>query len=243
MSYFHLNSHIRCCVYQDEVIILDLIADRYIFLDKQDSETFLHILERPFIKDEHGRYSLAEKNLNFDEMSMNNAILDLRKAGILSSADFSIKLPDVIHQANEGMGNIDWNLTTQLSEKNKATYFVGAYFSLIKVFVDMRLQGLNHLVQKIKAHKKIVNAEATNINNLVASLNKACFYFPVRVKCLEWSLALYSLARRHGVNCQFVVGLQNYPFKSHAWIEHENRIIADAPDLNKALAIIIREPA
>jgi hypothetical protein len=242
MTYLHLNPHIRCCVYQGEVIVLDLLADRYIFLDTKDSETFLYIIGTSFIKNDQGWYTSNEKNSNFDEPSLYRAILDLREAGILSSSDFPAKFPEIIHHANEGMDNIDWSLTTKLSEKTESKTTVTAYFYLVKVFFDMKLRGLNYLIQKIRSHKKVVGSEVEDISDLVVALNKACFYFPIRVKCLEWSFALYFLARKYSVNCQFVVGLQNYPFKSHAWIEYKNRIVADSPTLNEALAIIIREP-
>jgi hypothetical protein len=39
-----------------------------------------------------------------------------------------------------------------------------------------------------------------------------------------------------------IVGVQNYPFMAHAWIEVEDEVIGDDLNLKKNLAVILKEP-
>lgn len=242
MLYIHPNNHIRFCVYQNEVIILDLNSDRYIFLQNQDSDLFLYLLSQPFIKTDIGNYKNISDNPLFDDTRVTQAISDLRKSHIVSEKDFSKKYNKVIFHADQGMPNIDWNLTNNLASKTKIKYMINSYIILLNIFITIKIKGFYHLINKICHNEIIKSEEKEDIKNLAIALNKACSLFPVRVKCLEWSLALYFLARKYNLTCNFVIGVQNYPFKAHAWIEYKNSIVADSPELGKSLAIILNEP-
>jgi hypothetical protein len=39
-----------------------------------------------------------------------------------------------------------------------------------------------------------------------------------------------------------VIGVQNYPFMAHAWVESNGKIIGDDSRLRENLAIILEEP-
>ena len=58
----------------------------------------------------------------------------------------------------------------------------------------------------------------------------------VRANCLERSLALWFLLRREGIETDLRVGVRRRsnaePAMFHAWIEHQNRVINDAPDVS-----------
>lgn len=51
--------------------------------------------------------------------------------------------------------------------------------------------------------------------------------YPGQAACLERSLLLYWWLRRAGVEVQFRMGVQMYPFLAHAWVEHDGRPIND----------------
>jgi hypothetical protein len=242
MLFLRPADHIRFCVYQKEVIILDLKNDRYIFLQGTDSDIFLYLFECSLMK-EGTSYRSINKDVRFNEEKINTAIKDLREAGILSDEDFPKKYTETIYHAEEGMANIDWNLTSDLSSKVKFKYVFQSYLLLVTIFFIFKMKGFYYLVNKIRnSAQDVAFTEKADINDLVVALNKACSFFPVRVKCLEWSATLYFLAKKYNIKCEFLIGVQNYPFKAHAWIEHNNRILADSNELGKSLAIILREP-
>lgn len=54
--------------------------------------------------------------------------------------------------------------------------------------------------------------------------------YPGRAKCLEQSLVLYFLLRRHGVSVTYCHGIHPFPFQAHAWVEYESQPINDVPE-------------
>jgi hypothetical protein len=48
----------------------------------------------------------------------------------------------------------------------------------------------------------------------------AAVFCPGRVECLEQSIALYYLLRRHGVSAELRFGVRTMPFAAHAWVMH-----------------------
>ena len=45
--------------------------------------------------------------------------------------------------------------------------------------------------------------------------------------CLQRSAALTCLLKRYGVTAQMVIGAQQMPFKAHAWVEVDGRVVND----------------
>jgi Transglutaminase-like superfamily len=43
--------------------------------------------------------------------------------------------------------------------------------------------------------------------------------FPGRARCLEQSLALYTVLRRRGAAAEIRIGVQPFRFRAHAWVE------------------------
>lgn len=54
--------------------------------------------------------------------------------------------------------------------------------------------------------------------------------YPGRAKCLEQSLTLYYLLRRHRVAARYCQGVQPYPFQAHAWIEYQGEVVNDVAE-------------
>jgi hypothetical protein len=74
------------------------------------------------------------------------------------------------------------------------------------------------------------NAEAI-IADTTHRVTVAAAYYPRRALCLEQSLTLFVLLRRHGVRAELRLGVQPRPFYAHAWIEVAGRPISELEDL------------
>lgn len=57
----------------------------------------------------------------------------------------------------------------------------------------------------------------------------ACVFYFKQVFCLQRSAALAVLLRRHGIRGELVIGVQPFPFASHAWVEVAGQVINDKP--------------
>lgn len=65
------------------------------------------------------------------------------------------------------------------------------------------------------------------------------FYFK-KVWCRQRSAATTILLRRSGWPASMVTGAQVLPFRSHAWVEIENRIVNDKPYLHEIYQVLDR---
>ncbi len=76
---------------------------------------------------------------------------------------------------------------------------------------------------------------ALDVSTVVAVVDLAASKGFTEANCLERSLVLWFLLRREGVDTEVRAGVQGSPGTEsatfHAWVEHENRVINDTPDV------------
>lgn len=73
-----------------------------------------------------------------------------------------------------------------------------------------------------------------------AALDIACIWYPKPALCLQRSAALACLLRANGVSAQLVIGVQQIPFKSHAWVEVNGRVVNDKPYTPEIYSVVER---
>jgi hypothetical protein len=77
------------------------------------------------------------------------------------------------------------------------------------------------LIERLVAGKgSSVEAPAGWIETVARGVVAAAVFCPGRVECLEQSMALYFLLRRHGVAAELRFGVRMMPFAAHAWVLH-----------------------
>lgn len=72
------------------------------------------------------------------------------------------------------------------------------------------------------------------------AVDLACVFYPTRVFCLQRSAATALLLRRHGLAAEMVIGAQILPFRSHAWVEIDGRIVNDKPYMHAIYQVLER---
>jgi Transglutaminase-like superfamily len=68
----------------------------------------------------------------------------------------------------------------------------------------------------------------------------ATVWYRKQVLCLERSAATACLLRRYGVAAQLVIGAQPMPFRAHAWVEVDGRVIGDKPYTGEIYSVLDR---
>jgi hypothetical protein len=58
--------------------------------------------------------------------------------------------------------------------------------------------------------------------------------------CLQRSAATACLLKRCGIPAQMVIGAQQMPFKAHAWVEVDGRVVNDKPYMTEIYAVLDR---
>jgi len=116
-----------------------------------------------------------------------------------------------------------------------------AYLKL--VYFDLYLARGNFaaLYEKVRRYpldKK--TAQSGAIEKICSAVDMACIWYWKEVRCLQRSAATVCLLRNYGVPAQMVIGAQQMPFKAHAWVEVDGRVVNDKPYTPEMYAVLDR---
>ena len=116
-----------------------------------------------------------------------------------------------------------------------------AYLKLIHFDLYLARGNFAALYDKIRSYPVAAHAPAPDaIENICSAVDIACIWFWKEVLCLQRSAATACLLKRYGVQAQMVIGAQQMPFKAHAWVEVEGRVVNDKPHTPEMYAVLDR---
>ncbi len=93
-------------------------------------------------------------------------------------------------------------------------------------------------VRKYPIKKMPVAADA--VGQICSAVDMACIWYWKEVLCLQRSAATACLLKRYGVPVQMMIGAQQMPFKAHAWVEVDGRVVNDKPYMREMYAVLDR---
>jgi len=228
---YHLSNHIYITQFRDELILLDLKQDKYMICFKEVSDVLLDLLE-----------GKSPSFLSSEKEIIANFIAD----GIVEEKE-SLYLFSIDKKENsDGVENVDWRLPLDMTQIPLSLEVLKAFLTLVKVNFFIKFRGFYAAIQLIKRSKK--NKENYKIPpqeelcQLANIVNKACLLYPTRTKCLEWAMTFVLLAIKRHWKCNLEIGIQNYPFMAHAWVECDGKVVMDEDSLRAGLGIILNEP-
>lgn len=82
-----------------------------------------------------------------------------------------------------------------------------------------------------------LDADQTTIDTVCKAVNYACVWYPKQALCLQRSFVTTYLLRKQGVPAQMVLGAQKLPFKAHAWVEVNGRIINERSNVQATYGV------
>lgn len=98
--------------------------------------------------------------------------------------------------------------------------------------------GLYQRVRNCPVAKKAPPADA--IKRICSAVDVACIWYWKQALCLQRSAATSCLLKRCGIRAQMVIGAQHMPFKAHAWVEVDGRVVNDRPYTSEIYAVLDR---
>jgi Transglutaminase-like superfamily len=114
-----------------------------------------------------------------------------------------------------------------------------AYFKLI-LFDLYLLRGnfsaLHEKVRRCRIRKQPLASDATA--RICAAVDMACIWYRKEVLCLQRSAATTCLLRQFGIAAEMIIGAQQVPFRSHAWVEVEHRVVSDKPYMREMYTVV-----
>lgn len=253
--HYHLKDHIYITKFQDELILLDTKRDKYTICFKQFSELLVGLLE--------GKQSASEDNFlteggvpaenaslsSFSSQFPTQNLITIQKLiddRVIEKKDTPYPFHIDRKPESEGVSNVDWSLPLENKKVHLNFQVLKALMTLLKVNLYIKVRGFYSTIQLIKKSRKSQSNYTIptdeNLKELANIVNKSCLIYPTRTKCLEWAMTFVLLALKRKWKCNLEIGVQNYPFFAHAWVECDGKVVMDSQELREGLAIILNEP-
>ncbi|PYT66035.1 MAG: lasso peptide biosynthesis B2 protein [Acidobacteria bacterium] len=116
-----------------------------------------------------------------------------------------------------------------------------AYLKLIHFDILMARKNFAALYTKVRESPRGKHASAPDaVERICAAVDMACIWYWKEVLCLQRSAAATCLLKKYGVPAQMVIGAQQMPFKAHAWVEVNGRVVNDKPYVPEMYAVLDR---
>jgi len=116
-----------------------------------------------------------------------------------------------------------------------------AYLKLIHFDFYLARKDFAALYNRVR-HYPIVNKAPSPdaLEKICSAVDMACIWYWKEARCLQRSAATACLLKRHGVAAQMVIGAQQMPFKAHAWVEVDGRVVNDKPYVSEMYGVLDR---
>jgi hypothetical protein len=116
-----------------------------------------------------------------------------------------------------------------------------AYWKLILFDLYLARGNFAALYDKVRNYPIRAEAPADNaVEQICSAVDMACIWYWKEALCLQRSAATACLLKKYGVPAQMVIGAQQMPFKAHAWVEVDGRVVNDKPYTLEMYAVLDR---
>lgn len=114
-----------------------------------------------------------------------------------------------------------------------------AYLRLIQFDLCLARGNFQALYEKVRSYPiRQATVLAKPVERVCAAVDMACIWYCKEVLCLQRSAATTCLLKEHGVPAQMILGAQQIPFKAHAWVEVDERVVNDKPYMREIYAVL-----
>jgi len=116
-----------------------------------------------------------------------------------------------------------------------------AYWNLIHFDFYLARGNFAALYDKVRKYpvgKQALTPDATD--RICSAVDMACIWYWKEALCLQRSAATACLLKEYGVRGQMVIGAQQMPFKAHAWVEVDGRVVNDKPYAPEMYSVLDR---
>ena len=114
-----------------------------------------------------------------------------------------------------------------------------AYLRLIQFDLYLARGNFKALHKKVREYPiSKMPPPSKAVEQICAAIDMACIWYWKEVLCLQRSAAAACLMKRHGIAAQMILGAQQIPFKAHAWVEVNGRVVNDKPYMRELYAVL-----
>ena len=114
-----------------------------------------------------------------------------------------------------------------------------AYLKLIYFDFFLARGNFTGLYQRVRDYPLGSSVGVPDVSDRIcAAVDMACIWYWKEVLCLQRSAATACLLKQYGVAAQMMIGAQQMPFKAHAWVEVDGRVVNDKPYMREIYAVL-----
>jgi hypothetical protein len=124
----------------------------------------------------------------------------------------------------------------------KTLLLLRSYALLIKIDLIMQFRSLQSIHSLLRSRTPALGPSnaLSDVETICHAINLSCVFYMKPVLCLQRSAATALLLRRYGWKAEMVIGAQMLPFKSHAWVELDGRVVNDKPYMHEIYRVLER---
>jgi hypothetical protein len=126
-------------------------------------------------------------------------------------------------------------MTVSATQSRSAPSIGYCVLALIAARIGFKLGGFGRTIGWVRSHTsglpRSQDVPVAELERIASRFSAAAAVLPMRVRCLEQSVALFTVARRRGIDVQLRVGVQPYGFVAHAWIEYRGQPIFEPGEM------------
>lgn len=114
-----------------------------------------------------------------------------------------------------------------------------AYLRLVQFDLYLARGNFFAMHRKVAACpvRKSLDAPAP-VERTCAAVDLACIWYWKEVRCLQRAAATTCLLKQYGTAARMVIGAQQMPFRAHAWVEVEGRVVNDKPYMREMYSVL-----
>jgi len=139
----------------------------------------------------------------------------------------------------EGRGDL---MAARYSGRSKpVALFLRAYYELVCADFLLTFCGFPALHNRVESLRPPRNhLSGSTGQEICRMIDVACVLYGKEVRCLQRSAATACLLRQNGIHAELVIGVQQWPFRAHAWVELSGRVMNDKPYVRESFLVIDR---
>jgi hypothetical protein len=116
-----------------------------------------------------------------------------------------------------------------------------AYLALARFDLSLGRANFPKIYETMRKYPRRRTVPLENIiERTCAAVDLACIWYCKEALCLQRSVVTTCLLRKEGVAAELVLGAQQMPFKAHAWVEVDGRVVNDRPYMREIYAVLDR---
>ncbi|MFA6535620.1 MAG: lasso peptide biosynthesis B2 protein [Candidatus Babeliales bacterium] len=249
MIYFSLSLHVYAARFDDAIVVLDSVQDKYFSIVDSAAQYLDDILNDSFEQDQQKRFVSAEKEYDSEQLNYwISYFIEKKLIFIMDDFRANRKLISSAPLLPGGLKDYQWDTKSNWKPFKQASKIeiIKTFFYLAKIHRILKSKGIQGILDEIK---KIVSKQKKSnipceqeINSLSAAIDAASLLYPKKTYCLAWASTFVFIALKKNWACNLVIGIQTNPFYAHAWAELAGQVIHDDPVIAQVLSIILKEP-